>query len=161
MTCRDKPETDLRQDAEHHEREERGDVWLERVCDDAGTPMSAIAVGGGDNGLWRVGSEQHGTQLVVSHAEALRVADTLVGDPAGRLKTKMHQFFESVIDTRISSGRLVDARTTDRRRRDASGATHDRRRPGPAPADGPERSFRRSHDEARRTQSSRGQRHSR
>jgi hypothetical protein len=105
-------------------RGEPGGVWLERVRNDLGDPMSTIPVGEGDNGLWRVRSEEHGTQFVVSHAEALSVADRLAG-------------------------------------RDPWDAKYERRDPGPAPADRFDRSRRHRHDEARRTQSNRGERHSR
>jgi hypothetical protein len=145
MTWRDRFDQGPGQDAEYDSRGEGGNVWLERVCDEAGTPMSAITIGARDNGLWRVRSDQHGTQLVVSHAEALSVAQTLTGRSAGRVKTKMRQVSEPtapIIDTATSAGRLVDAAKADRRRTDASGATHDRRRPRASAADGPKRSFR-------------------
>ena len=82
VAWRDTVEQGPGQQAERDPRGERGDVWLERVCDQAGTPMSTIAFGRCDHGLWRVRSEQHGTHLVVSHAEALRVADTLTSGMA-------------------------------------------------------------------------------
>jgi hypothetical protein len=147
-----------RQDAVHRPRE-RDKVWLERVCDRRGTPISAVGMEGHDNGLWRVRSGRHATQFVVSYAEALRVADTLVVESGvGRRRISSlnrHPFGDSVTGT--SQRRNVIAIKTERRRTHASGAPHDDRTPAP-PIGRRDESIRQSHDESGRTESSRDER---
>lgn len=93
-------------------------------------------------------------------AVAPRVAETLVAGlavepPRNEWIKPASAAIQTVTGT--SPGRLVNAAKTQRRRSDASGATHDRRRVVP-PIASAENSVRQSHAESRRTQSSRGDR---
>lgn len=83
------------------------DVVIERVHDRAGIPTSTVTTDGGDRGLWRVISTRHGTQLVISHAEALSIAHSLVAGSDGRVRT-LHHPADTPRHERLLSGRASD-----------------------------------------------------
>jgi hypothetical protein len=64
------------------------DVWLERPTDQHGAPISAVAFGGHDDGLWRVVSQKHGMRIVIGRAEALSIARRLVAQSGGRVSMR-------------------------------------------------------------------------